>query len=182
MPWWFLAASGIPPPAPLDPVEDGGEQRMGLRLWELCWQRVSTLHTRGGGQEPETGTGGPKHHLQQELGASLPTSSHPPTASQHPPWHLDSQQGWPLGFGCREIAAYLGEELDKYVPKGYRITSLKHHVLQKVHQGDVRVINDNFISSRLYFFFLLTQDFDPSHIAGYCVCCQGQISSCSDSS
>lgn len=61
--------------------------------------------------------------------------------------------GWPAGFGCREIAAYLGEELKKYIPKGYSITGLKHRVLQKVHRGGVRVINDNFSSSRQCFFF-----------------------------
>lgn len=55
---------------------------------------------------------------------------------------------------CRETAAYLREELKKYVPKGYRVTILKHCVLQKVHRGDVHVINDNFISSRRYFYFL----------------------------
>lgn len=40
--------------------------------------------------------------------------------------------GWLAGFTWKEIAAYLGEE-QKHVPEGYRITSLKHCVLEKVH-------------------------------------------------
>lgn len=48
---------------------------------------------------------------------------------------------------------YLREELEESAPKGYRLTSLKHRVPQKVHRGDVCAINDNFISSRLRYFF-----------------------------
>lgn len=177
----------MPPLAPSGPAEDGSGQRTWLRPGELCWQRVNTSHPRGGGEEPGMGTGGPRPHWPQELGDSFPTGSFPPASCfpvpSRAPGLARCHWGWPVGFGCREIAAYLGEELKKYVPKGYRITCLKHCVLQKVHQGDVRVINDNFISSRLYgwVFFPFTQDFDPPCHAGYCVCCQGQISSCSES-
>lgn len=80
--------------------------------------------------------------------------------------------------GCREVISYPGEELKKYVPIGYGVTSLKKYVPKcsgvtalkhRVHRGGACVIKDDFISSFLFFFIFLplTQDLDPPPLA----CC-----------
>jgi len=85
-----------------------------------------------------------------------PTHTQSLVSPSPPPLPSTVQGTWthtvPTGLPCRDRAAYRGELLNKYVPKDYRRTSLKHRVLQKVHRGDVRVINDNFLSSKLYIF------------------------------
>lgn len=131
--WKLMVVAGIP--AALGPCGVWWAAEARMRHRELCRQQLKPP---------------PNHtHTGNLVLPQWQLPSHSSPVLSRATGHNWCLQDWPAGPGCREVIPYRGEELKKYVPKGYGVTGLKHHVLLEVHQGDVCVIKGDFISSRL---------------------------------